>query len=60
MKRSATNSALKEWSIRLKVRPEEERTIKMEAIKKGMGIAEYIKKVILDHLSETQNFSQRS
>ena len=49
-----SKSALKEWSVRLKVHPEEERTIKMAAIKKGMGIADYVKEIVLDHLSANQ------
>ncbi len=42
---------LKGWNIRLKVSPEEEKKIKMRAIKKGMGISDYIKQVLLNSLS---------
>ncbi len=42
---------LKGWNIRLKVSHEEEQKIKMEALKKGMGISQYIKQTILDNLS---------
>ncbi len=54
MKQTKIESSLKEWSIRLKVYPEEEERIKMEAIKKRMGIADYVKKIVLDHLSANQ------
>ena len=49
---------LKGWNIRLKVSPEEERKIKKEAIDNDMRVAEYIKQVLLDRLSASQNPTQ--
>ncbi|MGF1488270.1 MAG: hypothetical protein ACFBSE_14385 [Prochloraceae cyanobacterium] len=42
---------LKRWNIGLKVSPEEEKIIKMEAIRQGMGISEYVKQTLLENLS---------
>ncbi len=41
-------SHTKEWSIKLRVSPEEEQRIKMGAIKMSMGIAHYIKQAALE------------
>lgn len=40
----------KRWNIGLKVSSDQEKKIKMEAIRKGMGISEYIKQTLLDSL----------
>lgn len=47
----------KRWNIGLKVSPEEEETIKIGAIKNGMGVADYVKKVVLDNLSANNTVS---
>jgi len=46
--------ARKKWNVGLKVSLEEEQIIKMEAIKKGMAISEYVKQAVLDNLSMNQ------
>jgi len=45
-----TKRTTKEWSIKLRVSPEEEKKIKMGAIQKGMGIATYIKQAALEKI----------
>ena len=52
-------STTKKWNVTLKVSPQEEQTIKIGAIKKGMSVAEYLKKLVLDDLS-TSNISTLS
>lgn len=41
----------KRWNVGLQVSPEEEQKIKISAIQNGMGVADYVKKVLLDNLS---------
>jgi len=43
-----TKIRIKEWSVKLRVSPEEEQQIKMGAIKMRMGIASYIKQAALE------------
>ncbi|MDJ0718551.1 MAG: hypothetical protein QNJ54_30725 [Prochloraceae cyanobacterium] len=50
MKVAKNKSSIKGWNIRLKVTDDEERKIKMEALKKGMGISEYIKQAAIESL----------
>jgi len=45
-----TKSQQKQWNIKLRVDPEEESTIKKEAIDYQMGLAEFIKEKLLDRL----------
>lgn len=47
-KRQKEKPLTKEWSIKLRVSPEEEQQIKMGAITTSMGIANYIKQAALE------------
>ncbi len=52
MRRAIKNSpATKKWNVGLKVSPEEEKKIKIRAIKKGMKVSDYIKQLVMDDLS---------
>ena len=42
----------KKWNVSLKVSLAEEKRIKIGAIKRGMGVGDYIKKTVLDDLSK--------
>ena len=42
----------KKWNVSLKVSLAEEERIKIGAIKRGMGVGDYIKKTVLDDLSK--------
>jgi len=44
----------KKWNVSLKVSVEEEKKIKIGAIQKGLSVAEYLKQLVMDDLSETQ------
>ena len=48
----------KEWHVKLKVSPEEERKIKKEAIDNDMRVAEYIKLKLLGDGSNCLNLTQ--
>ena len=53
MKSSAKNKPItKKWNVSLKVSFAEEERIKIGAIKRGMGVGDYIKKTVLDDLSK--------
>jgi len=41
----------KKWNVTLKVSPEEEKIIKIEAINMGLGVADYIKQAALEKIS---------
>lgn len=46
-----SQTSLKDWSIKLRLHPDEERRIKKDAIDCDMRVAEYIKHKLLDNLS---------
>jgi len=52
------NKQLSQWTIRLKVSPEERKQIHKEAIDKGLTIAEYVKFKVLENSSQTNNLTQ--
>ena len=41
----------KKWNVGLKVSLEEEQKIKIKAIKKGMKVSDYIKKLVMEDLT---------
>ena len=49
---------LKQWHVKLKVSPEEERKIKKEAIENDMRVAEYIKLKVLGDGSNVLDLTQ--
>ena len=51
-------STLKDWNIKLKVSPEEEKRIKKEAIDNDMRVAEYIKLKVLGDGSNVLDLTQ--
>ncbi len=53
-----TKQTTKEWSIKLRVSPEEEEKIKMGAIKMSMGIASYIKQAALEKIQNNNHTTQ--
>jgi len=53
MKNSTNNhSVTKKWNVSLRVSLAEEERIKIGAIKRGMGVGDYIKKTVLADLSK--------
>ena len=44
-----------QWTIRLRVSPEERKRIHKEAIDRGLSIAEYVKSKVLGDFSRTNN-----
>lgn len=54
MKANKKYSPTKKWNVSLKVSLEEEKKIKIGAIQKGLSVAEYLKQLVMDDLSETQ------
>jgi len=53
MKEPTKNKQLtKKWNVSLKVSLAEEKRIKIGAIKRGMGVGDYIKKIVLEDLSK--------
>ncbi|MDJ0727160.1 MAG: hypothetical protein QNJ38_18825 [Prochloraceae cyanobacterium] len=53
MKDPAINEAItKKWNVSLRVSLAEEKQIKISAIKRGMGVGDYIKKIVLEDLSK--------
>ncbi len=59
MKEKLTDKSItREWSIKLRVSPEEEEKIKMRAIKMSMGIAKYIKQAALEEISSSKPKTQ--
>ena len=42
----------KKWNVSLRVSLAEEKKIKIGAIKRGMGVGDYIKKIVLEDLSK--------
>lgn len=51
-------STLKKWNVGLKVSHEEERKIKIKAIKEGMRVSEYIKKLVMQDLMLNNSSTQ--
>ena len=49
------SNQFQQWTIRLKVSPEERKRIHKEAIDNGQSIAEYVKRKVLGDLSRTNN-----
>ncbi len=59
MKEAAKNKSLtKKWNVSLKVSLAEEEKIKISAIKKGMSVGDYIKKIVLEDLSRNTILSR--
>ncbi|MDJ0728142.1 MAG: hypothetical protein QNJ38_23845 [Prochloraceae cyanobacterium] len=59
MKKELKNkTSTREWSVKLRVSPEEEKQIKMRAIKMSMGIAKYIKQAALEEISSSKPETQ--
>ncbi len=57
MEQNIKNMKTKKWNVSLRVNPEEEKQIKIRAIKMGLGVADYIKQAALEDLpiSKYQN-----
>jgi len=51
MKAKQQELMTKKWNVSLKVSLEEEKKIKIGAIQRGLSVAEYLKKLVMEDLS---------
>jgi len=59
MKDPEINEAItKKWNVSLRVSLAQEKQIKIGAIKRGMGVGDYIKKIVLEDLSKNRISAQ--